>query len=157
MSPSPLLHNWFGNEPASGAGVTHFQGNVSPIWQSTWLQHGKGPGAPHATPAQRLRPLTSPREPLLPARRQSQLQLLQQAETPARESRRDTSHPADTTVHRCSWHVPTRTWCKDMKPPAGLQGKDTLQHCHQVQGHLHTASVTDTQRGILVPLTSLVL
>lgn len=64
-SLSPLPQDWAGNEPASGAGATHFQGNTSPIWQSTWLQHGKAPGAPHATPAQRLRPQTSPHEPLL--------------------------------------------------------------------------------------------
>lgn len=54
-SVAPRRHGWAGHEPVSGAGATRFQWNASPIWHSTWLQHGKPP-LQHPMPHQPVAP-----------------------------------------------------------------------------------------------------
>lgn len=88
-------HGWAGEEPAPGAAVTHFRGNTGPIWQSTWLQHGKPRGAPCATSTPAV-PAPFPSQTSIPA-----------ARAPTQRWRRDSSRAADTAMRRCPWHVHT--------------------------------------------------
>lgn len=117
-------HGWAGEEPAPGAAATHFRGNTGPIWQSTWLQHGKPREHPMPCPGPFSQPDLDP--------------------GCSRAGRREHRHR-----DRGETHPALQTW--PVAHPE-LQEGDTIQPCQPAQG-----PAAGTQRGILVPVTSLVL